>query len=82
MERGIRHKALGKFMAIVFALFCSIGVPILVTGPSANNIAMAFENSFGVARPVTGGVIALLLLLLFLAESAALPRFRLLSFPL
>lgn len=61
MERGIRHKALGKFMAIVFALFCSIGVPILVTGPSANNIAMAFENSFGVARPVTGGVIALLL---------------------
>lgn len=47
MEHGIPFKPLGKIFAVLFALCASIGVPFLVTGPSANNIAMAMENSFG-----------------------------------
>ncbi|MGP1349653.1 MAG: alanine/glycine:cation symporter family protein [Stomatobaculum sp.] len=63
MERGITIKPLGKFMAICFALFATIGVPFLVTGPSANNIVMAFENSFGVNRALVGLIVAVLLFL-------------------
>ena len=60
MENGL-PKVLGKIMAIIFALFCTIGVPFLVTGPSANNISQAFELSLGVPRWITGVVIAVLL---------------------
>ena len=63
MERGIPIKPLGKFMAVCFSLFASIGVPFLVTGPSANNIAMAFENSFHIKPMITGAIIAILLFL-------------------
>ncbi len=61
MENGIPIKALGKAMAVIFAIFATVGVPLLVTGPSANNIAMAFENSFGLPRMVSGVAIAVLL---------------------
>lgn len=61
MEKGIPWKPLGKVFAIIFALFCTIGVPFLVTGPSANNIAMAFENSFGMSHVLTGAIVAVLL---------------------
>ena len=63
MERGIPWKTLGKIMAVIFALFATIGVPLLVTGPSANNIAQAFELSFGAPRWIVGLVIAVLLFL-------------------
>ncbi|MBR2189901.1 MAG: alanine:cation symporter family protein [Eubacterium sp.] len=63
MEKGIPIKALGKIMAVIFALFCTIGVPFLVTGPSANNIAQAFEMSLGVPRWIVGVIIAVLLFL-------------------
>ncbi|MBQ8143257.1 MAG: alanine:cation symporter family protein [Butyricicoccus sp.] len=62
MEKGIPFKALGKAMAVIFALFCTVGVPLLVTGPSANNIAQAFELSFGIPRMISGAVVALLIL--------------------
>lgn len=62
MEKGL-PKGLGKFMAVIFAVFAAVGVPFLVTGPSANNIAMAFENSFGANRLIVGIVIAVLLFL-------------------
>ena len=63
MEHGIPWKGLGKVFAVLFALCATIGVPLLVTGPSANNIAMAFEHSFGVSPVISGGVVALLLFL-------------------
>ena len=63
MEKGIPWKRLGKVFAVVFALMATIGVPLLVTGPSANNIAMAFENSFGISSVITGAIIAVLLFL-------------------
>lgn len=63
MANGIKWKALGKAMAVIFALFATIGVPFLVTGPSASNIAMAFENSLGVPRIASGIVVAVLLFL-------------------
>lgn len=63
MEKGIKQKGLGKFMAVVFALFAAIGVPFMVTGPSAKNIAMAFENSFGIKPFISGLVVAILLML-------------------
>lgn len=63
MEHGIPFKPLGKIFAVLFALCASIGVPFLVTGPSANNIAMAMENSFGAPHWVVGLIIAVLLFL-------------------
>lgn len=63
MENGIPWKGLGKFMAVCFALLATIGVPLVVTGPSANNIAMAFQNSFGLSPAIIGAVIAILLFL-------------------
>lgn len=59
MERGI--PVIGKAMAVIFALFCTIGVPFLVTGPSANNIGQAFEMSLGIPRWIAGAVVAVLL---------------------
>ena len=63
MERGIRVKWLGKAMAVIFAVFATIGVPFLVTGPSAANIAAAFELSLGMPRWIIGIIIAVLLFL-------------------
>ena len=63
MQNGIPWKTLGKIMAVCFALFATVGVPLLVTGPSANNIAMAFQNSFGISPAISGAVIAILLFL-------------------
>lgn len=63
MEMGIPWKKLGKVLAVIFALFASVGVPLLVTGPSANNIAMAFENSFNVSPAITGAIVAVMLFL-------------------
>ena len=63
MEKGIPWKKLGKIFAVVFAVLASVGVPLLVTGPSANNIAMALENSFGISPVITGAVMAVLLFL-------------------
>ena len=63
MEKGIPWKKVGKIFAVVFAALVSVGVPLLVTGPSANNIAMAFENSFGISPVVTGIVVAVFLFL-------------------
>ena len=61
MEKGIRWKKVGKVMAAVFAALISFGIPLLVTGPCANNIAMAFENSFGIDPVVTGVIFSILL---------------------
>ena len=63
MQNGIPWKTLGKVMAVIFALFATVGVPLLVTGPSANNIAMAFQNSFGISPAISGTVIAIMLFL-------------------
>ena len=63
MQNGIPWKTLGKVMAVIFALFATVGVPLVVTGPSANNIAMAFENSFGISPAISGAVIAIMLFL-------------------
>lgn len=63
MQNGIPWKTLGKIMAVIFALFATVGVPLLVTGPSANNIAMAFQNSFGISPAISGAVIAIMLFL-------------------
>ena len=63
MQNGIPWKTLGKVMAVIFALLATVGVPLLVTGPSANNIAMAFQNSFGISPAISGTVIAIMLFL-------------------
>ena len=63
MANGFKWKTLGKVMAVIFAIFCTVGVPLLVTGPSASNIAQAFEYSFGVPPIVSGIVVAVLIFL-------------------
>lgn len=63
MEHGIPFKPLGKIFAVLFALCASIGVPFLVTGPSANNIAMAMENSFGAPHWIVGLIITIIVLI-------------------
>ncbi len=81
MERGIPWKALGKIMAVIFALFATIGVPLLVTGPSANNIAQAFENSFGAPRWIVGLVIAVLLFLVISGGVRRIAKFSTIIVP-
>lgn len=80
MEHGM-PKGLGKVMAVIFALFCTIGVPLLVTGPSANNIAMAFENSFGLSPIITGAVIAVLLYLVISGGIRRIAKFSTIIVP-
>lgn len=63
MQYGIPWKKLGNFMAKAFAGICAIVVPFLVTGPSANNIGMAWQNTFGIPNWVAGLIIAILLFL-------------------
>ncbi len=63
MRNGIPWKTLGKVMAVIFAIFATLGVPLLVTGPSASNIALAFENTFGISPIISGGVVAIMLFL-------------------
>ena len=80
MEKGV--PVIGKAMAVIFALFATIGVPFLVTGPSANNIALAFENIFGADALGTFGsftgiriaVGAIIAILLFLVISGGVRR--------
>lgn len=56
IESGLNMKPL----AILFAIL-TLMVPVFVTGPGANNIAMAFENSLGLKPAVTGLIVGLLL---------------------
>ncbi len=81
MERGIPIKALGKIMALLFAVFATVGVPLLVTGPSANNIAMAFENSFGVSPLISGAVVAILLFLVISGGVRRIAKFSTIIVP-
>lgn len=81
MERGIPIKWLGKIMAVCFALFATIGVPLLVTGPSANNIAMAFTNSFHINHVISGGVIAVLLFLVISGGVRRIAKFSTIIVP-
>ena len=81
MERGIPIKALGKIMAVLFAVFATVGVPLLVTGPSANNIAMAFENSFGVSPLISGAVVAVLLFLVISGGVRRIAKFSTIIVP-
>ncbi|KAF5036139.1 Sodium/proton-dependent alanine carrier protein [anaerobic digester metagenome] len=59
LDQGMKLKA----FAILYALLTATFMAVCVTGPSSNNIAMAFENSFGINPYITGGVIAVLLFL-------------------
>ncbi|MBO5573854.1 MAG: alanine:cation symporter family protein [Clostridium sp.] len=79
MEKGV--PVIGKAMAVIFALFCTIGVPFLVTGPSANNIAQAFEMSFGVPRWIPGLVVAALLFLVIAGGVRRIAQFSTMIVP-
>lgn len=81
MENGLPWKGLGKVLAVIFALLATIGVPLLVTGPSANNIAMAFENSFGVAPIISGIVVAVLLFLVISGGVRRIAKFSTIIVP-
>lgn len=62
-------------LAIAFALLALIGVPLAVTGPSANNIAMAFENSLGISPVISGTVVAFLLFLVIAGGVRRIAKF-------
>lgn len=81
MENGFPWKKLGKVLAVIFALLATVGVPLLVTGPSANNIAMAFENSFGVTPVISGAVIAILLFLVISGGVRRIAKFSTIIVP-
>ncbi len=81
MENGLPWKKIGKVFAVGFALMATIGVPLLVTGPSANNIAMAFENSFGISPVVSGAVIAVLLFLVISGGVRRIAKFSTIIVP-
>ncbi|MCH4072114.1 alanine/glycine:cation symporter family protein [Pseudoramibacter sp.] len=50
-----------KWLAIVFAVLALLGVPLVVSGQSANQIGLAFQQSLGIKPVVTGIIIAVLL---------------------
>lgn len=81
MEHGIPIKWLGKIMAVIFAIFATVGVPLLVTGPSANNIAQAFELSFGAPRWIVGLIIAVLLFLVISGGVRRIAKFSTIIVP-
>lgn len=81
MEHGIPFKPLGKIFAVLFALCASIGVPFLVTGPSANNIAMAMENSFGAPHWIVGLIIAVLLFMVISGGVRRIAKFSTIIVP-
>lgn len=81
MESGIPWKVVGKVFAAVFAVMVTIGVPLLVTGPSANNIAMALENSFGMSHVVSGAIMAVLLFLVISGGIRRIAKFSTLIVP-
>ena len=81
MENGLPWKKIGKVAAVIFALMAMVGVPLLVTGPSANNIAMAFENSFGVSPVISGAVVAVLLFLVISGGVRRIAKFSTIIVP-
>lgn len=81
MENGLPWKGLGRALAVIFAIFATIGVPFLVTGPSAKNIAMAFQNSFGVAPIISGAVVAVLLFLVISGGVRRIAKFSTIIVP-
>lgn len=81
MENGLPWKGLGRVLAVIFALFATVGVPFLVTGPSAKNIAMAFQNSFGVAPIISGAVVAVLLFLVISGGVRRIAKFSTIIVP-
>lgn len=81
MEHGIPIKPLGKIFAVLFALCACVGVPFFVTGPSANNIAMAMENSFGAPHWIVGLIIAILLFLVISGGVRRIAKFSTIIVP-
>ncbi|WP_080439934.1 alanine/glycine:cation symporter family protein [Burkholderia ubonensis] len=57
IERGLGM----RWYAMIFAVTTVIACGLLLPGVQANGISAAIENSFGVAKPVTGAVLVLLL---------------------
>ncbi|KVT53813.1 alanine/glycine:cation symporter family protein [Burkholderia ubonensis] len=57
IERGIGC----RWYAAIFAIATVIACGLLLPGVQANGISAAVENSFGIAKPVTGAIIVLLL---------------------
>lgn len=79
MAKGV--PVVGKIMAVIFALFATIGVPLLVTGPSANNIGQAFEMSLGIPRWIAGAVIAVLLFMVVAGGVRRIAKFSTIIVP-
>lgn len=56
------EKGLGiRWYAVAFAIATVLACGLLLPGVQANGISSAIENSFGIAKPVTGAVLVLLL---------------------
>lgn len=50
-----------KWLAVTYALLITVSMALFVVGPSANNIGMAMENSFGINPYISGAIVAVLL---------------------
>lgn len=81
MENGLPWKKIGKVVAVIFALMATIGVPLLVTGPSASNISLAFKNSFGISPVISGAVMAILLFLVISGGVRRIAKFSTIIVP-
>ncbi|KVN41153.1 alanine/glycine:cation symporter family protein [Burkholderia ubonensis] len=57
IERGLGL----RWYAIIFAISTVIACGLLLPGVQANGISAAVKNSFGIAKPVTGAILVLLL---------------------
>lgn len=77
IERGLGWKPI----AILYALL-TLAIPVFVTGPGANNIAMAFESGFGVNRAIMGCIVGAFLFLVIAGGIRRIAKFSTIIVPI
>ncbi|MEN6334295.1 MAG: amino acid carrier protein, partial [Phycisphaerales bacterium] len=60
LERGMKHRRLGRWLGLAFALFTTVAAFGIGNMVQANSVATMVHETFGVSQWITGGVITVL----------------------
>lgn len=74
LSRGIKNKALGKFLAAVFAIFIIIALAFAGNMVQSNSVASVIESSFNIAPVYTGAFIAVLLSFIIIGGAKSIAK--------
>lgn len=74
LSRGLKHKQLGKFLGLLFALFASIAAFGIGNMVQSNSVADAMHSSFGVPHGITGVVLAVATALVIIGGIKSIAR--------